>query len=276
MRPPIAALPLALALALPALAQEPPRPTPAPPPRADGQEGQQQGRRGGGGPPWANPDWSNEAVGFLTRELDLDPGQQEKVKAILTDTMRDAWKQAAEGWDPTQGGMPDMAKMRTLFEDMRVTVAKKINEVLSPDQRREFEVLVDQFDRRASSFEQRRRAYETPSELFDPPPISRRILLDKAERSLFLGPEETAAVMPFVERAVDRRIALDEGRKTRRQDLQHALEGGAGEGEVRQRLDQIHEAEEFQRLELAAAQQALRDLLTLEQEVRLVAMGILD
>lgn len=258
-----------LAVGAPAGAQDPPQP-----PRP--QEGErQQGERRRGDPPWLNGGWADQAVEFLAQELDLDPGQREKIKTIMQDTMRDAFAQAAEQFGRGDGP-PDFDKIRASFEDVRVKVAERINEVLSPDQRREFEALVDQFDRRAQSFEQMRRAAEDPTELFDPPPISKRILMSKAERALFLGPDETAAVMPLVERVIDLRIALNEGLKIRRGDLRAAMEGGASDEEVRQRLDGLRKAEEFQRLELAAAQQALREVLTLEQEVRFVAMGILD
>lgn len=261
---------LVLVLALPGLAtaQEPTPPRPAPP---DGEQRREEPRRG---PPWSNPDFSRQAVEFLTRELDLDAGQQEKAKAIMEGSIRDAMKKAAELMMGENG--PDFTKMRDVMEEVRVDVAKKLNDILSPDQKREFEALVDQFDQRAQSWEQQRRAMQTPSQMFDPPPISRRVLLAKAERSLFLGPDETAVVMGYVTKVIDLRIALDEGRKTRRQDLMSAIEGGAKEAEVRQRLDRMHEAEQFQTLELAAAQEQLKELLSVEQEVRFVAMGILD
>jgi Spy/CpxP family protein refolding chaperone len=259
-----------------AAAQEPPRP----------REGERRPERDGptdeeptrtrGGPPWANSNWTGEAVDWLGRELDLDPSQREKVEKILQNQVADMMKKAAELWNPEQGGMPDYNKMRGAFEDVRIGIAEKINEVLTPEQRLEFEQIVDQFDRRSQSFEQRRRAAEDPTELFDPPPISKRILMSKAERALVLGPDETAAVMPLVERVLDLQVQLDEGRKTRRVDLRNAISGGAKDDEVRARLDALRQAEEFQRLELAAARHALREVLTVEQEVRFVTMGILD
>jgi Spy/CpxP family protein refolding chaperone len=276
----LAPLSLVLTTALGTAAQDP-APPPAPPRQGDSQApgptpgGDQPAHPGRGGPPWANADWTQQAVEWLTRELDLDPGQQEKIKAILDSSVKDAYRKAAELWDPTQGP-PDMEKMRGVMEDARIKIAAQINEVLSPDQRREFESIVDNFDRRAQTFEQRRRAADDPTELFDPPPISKRILLDKAERSLFLGPDETAAVMPLVEKVIDLRIALNEAHKTRRDDLRHAIEAKASDQEVRARIDAMRQAEEFQRLELVSAEQALREVLTIEQEVRMVAMGVLD
>lgn len=259
---------LPLALGAPALAQDTPQPAP------EGDQERPQ-RRQGGGPPWMNSGWADQAVDFLAQELDLDPGQREKVKKIMEDTMRDAFAKAAEQFGGN-GGPPDFDKIRSTMEDVRVKVAEQITEVLSPDQRKEFEVLVDNFDRRAQSFEQMRRASEDPTELFDPPPLSKRILMAKAERALFLGPDETAVVMRVVERVLDLRIALNEGLKVRRDDLRTAMAGGASDDEVRQRLDALRKAEEFQRLELVAAERELREILSLEQEVRFVAMGILD
>lgn len=270
-------LALALGLSSVAAAQEPPRPPEGERarPERDGPTDEQPTRTRGG-PPWANSNWTGEAVDWLGRELDLDPSQREKIQKILQDQVAEAFKKAAEMWNPEQGGMPDMNKMRSTFEDVRIGVAEKINEVLTPEQRLEFEQIVDQFDRRSQTFEQRRRASEDPTEMFDPAPISKRILLSKAERALFLGPDETAAVMPLVEKVLDLQITLDEGRKTRRVDLRNAISGGAKDEEVRARLDALRQAEEFQRLELAAARQALREVLTVEQEVRFVTMGILD
>ena len=43
-----------------------------------------------------------------------------------------------------------------------------------------------------------------------------------------------------------------------------------------ERLAEIRAAEQFQHLELVGSEQALRELLTLQQEARFVAMGILD
>jgi Spy/CpxP family protein refolding chaperone len=281
LRSALRALTLAALLATPSLAQEPPAPAPTPgqgntpQPRPQGdppRPGPEGGRRGG--PPWGNANFGKDATEYLTKELDLDAKQQELVKGIFDGAMRDIMKKMAEAWGAD--GPPDPSQMRSVYEDMRVDLSRKINEILSPDQRREFDVLVDQFDRRSQSWEQGRAAAEDPTRMFDPPPISRRVLLEKAERSLFLGPDETLAVMPLVEKCVDLLIAFNEGKRTRRDDLRSAIEGGAKDQEVRQRIDALRDAAQFQELELVAARQALRDVLTIEQEVRLVAMGILD
>jgi len=264
---------LALTFGAPAYAQDPPAPTP---PKGERRDAEGNPLRTRGGPPWMNNRWADEAVGWLTTELDLDPGQQAKIKTIMEESVAKAFRQAAENFQFGPDGAPDYNKMRTAFVDVRVKVVEEINAVLTPEQRLEFETVVDQFDRRSQSFEQQRRAYEDPTELFDPPPMVKRIVMGKAERSLFLGPDETAAVMPLVERVIDLLVTLGEGRKVRRVDLRSAIDGGASDDEVRQRLDGLRQAEEFQKLELAAAQQALRDVLTVEQETRFVAMGLLE
>ena len=60
---------------------------------------------------------------------------------------------------------------------MRVAITDKISEVLTPDQKREFEVLVDQYDQRMLGFERRRQAAQDSSQLFNPKPLSKRILM---------------------------------------------------------------------------------------------------
>ncbi len=260
-----------LAFAAPAFAQadRPKEPkSEDPQPRREERPG--NGRFGGSG-----GDRMQGIMNVLTLELDLDTDQQVKVKKILDESMRDIMRNMGRFWggDPNSEGFADARKA---FDDMRVKMAGKISKVLTRAQRKEFDLLVDNFDRRAQSFEQNRRAQEDPSELLNPRPISKRILMGKAERALFLGPEETAVVMPFIEKVIDTRHALYEGRKVRRKDLLNAISGGAKEDEVRQRMEDIRAAEQFQHLELIAGQQALRELLTIEQEVRFVALELLD
>jgi len=234
----------------------------------------QQGDEGGGGPPFGGGDWAGQAAEYLRDELDLDDGQVEQVEGIMEESTREVFAKMGEMW--SSGERPDPEAMRSAFEDVRLDISRKVREILTPAQEREFDALVDQFDRRTSRWEQQRRAWDDPSMLFEPPPIRKRILLEKAERALFLGPEETAVIMPYVEDVLDKRIALAEGRRNRRRDLRIAVDGGADAGEIEDRMDVIRSSERLERLELVAAQQALRELLTLQQEVRFVAMGILD
>ena len=61
-----------------------------------------------------------------------------------------------------------------------------------------------------------------------------------------------------------------------REDLRNAKSGGASENEIRQRLNELRSIETLESLQLEAAQAELRALITVQQEVRLVALGILD
>jgi hypothetical protein len=241
----------------------------------DGDTEPPRGRRGGGGGPGMGADWTNQAVEMLTDELDLDEVQVEAVREILNGSMSEAFRRMADAWDP-ETGRPDPDRMRTMMEDVRLDVSRRINEVLTPAQQREFEVLAEGFDQRSQQWEQSRRVREDISQMFEPAPISRRLTLAKAERSLFLGPAETAAIMPYVERVIDLRIGLREGRVVRRQDLRNAVEGGGSPEEIVDRLEDLRLRHARERAELAAAEQLLREFLTIEQEVRFVAMGILD
>ena len=229
----------------------------------------------GGGPmgPMGG-DWTGQAAKFLKDELDLDSAQTDKVKGVLDGAIREAMRSAAEAWRP--GESFDFEKMRAGVEDLRVKVTKDIHALLTPEQQREFEALVEDFDRRAQQWEQRRRGWEDPMLAFEPPPLSKRILLERVERALGLTPEELQVVLPLVANVIDRRIACQEARIIRRKDLTAAIDGGASQAEVEQRVRELRASEEFEKLELLAAQQKLRDLLTLQQEIKLVTMGILD
>lgn len=227
--------------------------------------------------------FGKRATEFLTKELDLDSKQQVEVKKIFDGMMADVWKKISERMQ-NGGGMQDFMnpdgegrkKARTFFEDIRLEMSKKISKVLTPVQRKHFEVVIEQFDRRANEWENSRKTAEDPSQLFNPAPLSKRLLLAKAERSLFVTPEEAAAIMPFVEKVINSRQALYEGRKVRRKDLLEAARGGAKKDEIKERVGEIRAAEQFQQLELAAAQQKLRELLTIKQEARFVALSLIE
>ncbi|MBL4845908.1 MAG: hypothetical protein JKY65_10300 [Planctomycetes bacterium] len=254
---------LLTSFALPLAAQDKPK---------DGEKKKEESRRSprrGGGMGDANG-----MVEFLDKELDLDEGQKVKIKKIFQDTIADTMAKAGEYFGSSDPKARE--KARKLFEGVRIEISKKINEVLSPSQRREFSVLVEQFDSRARSWDQGRIVEDDVSQLLNPRPSSRRIMLAKAESLLFLPPEETAAILPFVITVVDRKLGLYEGRKVRRKDLLNATRAKASKREVLQRLAEIRAAESFQRLELLAAQTKLKELLTIEQEVRFVAAGIID
>ena len=232
---------------------------------------------GGGRPPMGGlpgADFSRQAAQFLKDELDLDSEQTEKVKGVFDGAMRDAMRSMAEQWRP--GEDFNFERIRAGVEDMRVKVTRDISAVLTEAQKREFEALVENFDRRAQRWEQSRRAWDDPVLAFEPPPISKKVLLDKVERALALTPDELRLVMPLVEDVIDKRIARQEARIIRRKDLTDAIDGGATKNEVDQRLREIRATEQFEQLELVAAQQKLRDLLTLQQEIKLVTLNVLD
>jgi len=228
-------------------------------------------RRRGGGRGMGDP---KQMVEFLDKELDLDESQKVKIEKIFGEVMADTMAKAGEYFG--SGDPKAREKARKLFEDVRITISKRINEVLTPSQRKQFAVLVEQFDRRANRFEQGRIVEDDVTQLLNPKPSSKRILLAKAESLLILPPEETAAILPFVEKVVDRKLGLYEGRRVRRKDLLNATRAKATPQEIQDRLLEIRTAERFQRLELLAAQAELKELLTLEQEVRFVAAGIIE
>lgn len=262
------ALPLLVSAAL-LLAPAPAQAQDTPKPDENERERRMPRSPGRGGP--MGGDWTKRAVDFLTDELDLTDPQAESVKKIFDDMAGDMMGKVGELF-----ATGEMDKARKMIEEMRVEVAKKISKVLTPGQRREFEILSEQFDRRAAQWEQERRVGGDISQLFNPKPQSKRLQVAKAERLLFVTPEEAAVILPLVEAVVDKRVALFEGRRARRKDLLNAQRAGANKKEISERVAEIRAAEQFQRLELAASMERLREILTIDQEVRFVAAGIID
>ena len=76
----------------------------------------------------------------------------------MEESMQVAMQRMAELWG--SGEQPDRAAMRDAFVQMRVDMANRVSESLTPAQQREFEVLVEQFDRRMQGWDRGRRASE--------------------------------------------------------------------------------------------------------------------
>lgn len=262
MRSPLRFVALAIVLAAPVAAQEG-QPQPQPP----------RERRG---PPMGMPggEWTRQAAQFLKDELDLDDEQVERVKGVFDQAIPNAMRKMAEAWGAGEEFNYD--RLRGAMDEVRVQVTRDIAQVLTPAQQREFDALIEQFDQRAQRWEQGRRAYDDPMLAFEPAPLSKRVLMEKAERALGLPPEELRVVLPLVEKVIDRKMARQEARIIRRKDLTAAIDGGATPDEVQQRVRELRASEQFEQLELVAAMQELRDVLTIEQEIRLVTMGVLD
>ena len=109
----------------------------------------------------------------------------------------------------------------------------------------------------------------------DPEQAKKRLLAD-AEQALALSGEEKAAILPLVEKAIDARTQTRaEGDKRRDAFLDLARKAATPDG-VKEKLAEYRAAREADQERVKAAQKALREVLSLEHEARLVGLGILD
>jgi hypothetical protein len=98
----------------------------------------------------------------------------------------------------------------------------------------------------------------------------------KADNILILSEDEKKVVLPRVKAVVEARRALRDERHERRKNLGIAAKAGASDDECKERLHGLRNKTVELEGRLAKAEEELREVVTLEQEARLVAVGILD
>jgi hypothetical protein len=163
--------------------------------------------------------------------------------------------------------------------------------VLDESQSGQLDILVKEFETQTGRFEMGTPDDLTPENLLAVPdekaaaradlwfegdlPTAERALL-KAEDVLILSEEEKKIVLPRVAAVVAARRALHDGRHERRKNLSLAMKGGAKEDEIKERVHDFRDKSVELEKRLDKAQGDLRDVVTIDQEARLVAIGILD
>jgi hypothetical protein len=105
---------------------------------------------------------------------------------------------------------------------------------------------------------------------------SKERTLVKVENALILNEEEKKAILPLAAKVWEARRKLVEDGRERRKDLDKAVHGGATKAELQEKIEVTRARETADHEALEKAEAELRDVLTLEQEARLVALAILD
>jgi len=236
-----------------------------------------RGQDGGDNKPQEGPEveMAKSMVKLLKAELELSDDQADKVSTAIQDGIRAAFKQAMKHMGEEEPDEEAIAKER---DEIRDGILGKVRGVLDDTQKKEFEVLIKEFDQRAGQFE--RASREAPGGdalvwLEGELPTKERLLL-KAENCLLLNEDEKKVVLPKVDAVVSARMKLREVRREQRRNLAQAVRAGAKEDEVRERLHSLRNRQVELARELAKAQEELRELVTIDQEARLVAIAILD
>jgi Cft2 family RNA processing exonuclease len=217
---------------------------------------------------------TKQVVEMLKSELELTEEQETKVTVVVQKIMREGMKNMMKHMGEEN---PDQDAIKKEQEDLKQSIIDGVKAELDEGQKKEFELFVKEFENRSGKWQ---RAGNIPGgdaaiwfegEL----PTKERWLL-KAENVLLLSEDEKKVVLPKVEAVIAARSSLRELRHNSRKDLQTAVHGGAKEEEVKERLHSLRERTEGLEKTLERAEEDLRELLAIDQEARLVAIGILD
>jgi hypothetical protein len=218
---------------------------------------------------------TRQVVQMLKAELDLSEDQVEKVKGVMHEGFKFVMKRMMERMGDETPPTPEQRKKDET--EIREAIVGKIRDVLDEGQKREFETLVKEFDQRLGKFELNQNLPGgNASSWLEGELASKERLLVKSENVLLLNEDEKAVIIPKVDAVITARAALREARRERRRDLSRAVHGGAKEDEVKERLHALRKKEDQLKDDLDKAQEQLREILALEQEARLVAIGVLD
>jgi hypothetical protein len=111
--------------------------------------------------------------------------------------------------------------------------------------------------------------------------VLKKRLMEQAEKELALTAAEKQAVLPLIQKVLDARAEARtsyEKRKEEFTDFAKKATGqdDAGKAAIQKKLDEFRRAREADQEKVKDAEAALRDVLTIDNEAKLVALGILD
>ncbi len=252
---------------------------PAPQPRDD-DEPQDTPRRGfgGGGGPFGG---MQRALDGLKDELGLDDEQMQKL-ADKGDGYRQEMMEAFGRM--REEGFPDRETIQKQMEEFRGRVNEDIRGVLTDEQKAKFDKLLEENGGQmpfgggrgfGDGNGTRERGGEGRNRNRRRGP-SKEDRLKRIRDALILSEEEAEVIMPIIEKIIDAQIALQRTVPEQRRELEGFLKSGADEEAITARLADFRNARKAARDTLEGAQGELLELLTLEQEAKCVALGVLD
>jgi Spy/CpxP family protein refolding chaperone len=224
-----------------------------------GNRGDRGGRGGGpGGGGGGRRGFGMIPVDRLKELLDLTPEQVQKLEDIQEEVRTRFREMRDSGGD-----------MRSMMQEMQTKIRDKIRGILTDAQKPKFDEFVKQQD-------ERMRNGGGPGGFGRDPAQMKKRLMDDAEKALMLSADEKAAVLPLIEKAVDARTQTRTDGDKRREEFLTFVKKTSTPEEVKAKLEEYRKARESDQEKVKTAQKALRDVLTIEQEAKLVALGILD
>lgn len=255
---------LALLLAGPALAQEPPQPQPEPggQARPEGERREGRDRRGGGG--------MGLPVERITEELGLTPEQAQQVEAInqeMRERGRTLMREAFQSGDPSAA----RERIRGLFEESFT----RLEALLTPEQKEKAQGMRERLMERMQS-RMRDMGPGGPGGGRGGRQQTRARLREEALRSLALSEEEAAVVTPLLDGCLETRELLLNEAETRRQGFLEKVRATSDAEALAKLLEEFRLARQADESTVKQSMDQLREVLTVEQEAKLVGLGILD
>lgn len=246
----------------------------------NGPNGQgRRGQRGNGG--------GRGMQGIVDRikdELKLSDDQVAKAKGIEDAARADMQKLR----DEMQNG-GDRQAMRQKMQESRDKIRADVRAILTPDQQTKFDDLVKQMDAQRGQRGQRGQNGQNGDQGGDQgpgrggrdPAARAKRLLDEAEKALSLSPDEKAAVLPLVKKLIDARSELrtaDEKRRTEVKDFlkDHPSSSESDMTAIAAKLKDVRKAHDTANDAVKAAEKELREVLSVDNEAKLMSIGVLD
>lgn len=260
----------ALCAASPSLAQDTPTPPPPPPaPQPGGEQGEgerprrERGNRGFGG--------MGLPVERLTEELGLTPEQVQQIEALnqeMREKGRTLMREAFQSGDPAAA----REKIRGMFEE----TFTKLEGFLTPEQKEKAKGLRERLQERMQGrFERGGREGRGGRGGFGRENTRARLKED-ALKALALTEEEAAVVTPLLDTCLEtRELLVQEGERRRQEFLQKARETQDPEA-LGKLLEEFRASREADKATARQTMDQLREVLTVEQEAKLVGLGVLD
>ena len=270
---------------LPALAQEggaPPPPPPTPPPQGQpegqgGAQGQGEGGGQGGGQGEGRRGRGGRGGGGFGRGMNL-PVEQMKEALGLSDEQV-AQLQALNAELRTKGEelrelfqSGDFETARAKMQELRGELEKRRDEILTPEQRTKFQEQMQQFGRRFMGGEE-----GGPGGRGGRGRGNNKVRLrEEAVKALALTPEEQAVVMPLLDAVLDTRELLQREGDERRDGFLKKVRETTDQQALATLLAEYRTARDKDGETLKQSSAQLREVLTVEQEAKLVGLNILD
>lgn len=228
----------------------------------EGGRGRRERFRGGFGGGMGLP------VERLKEELGLSDEQVAKIEAVNAE-MRERGRAMR---DELRQGQFDPEAMRARFEQIQTEVRARIDEVLTPEQRAKLQELQTTMRERMRE----RGGERGPMGRGPDRGAMQRRLREQAVSELKLGPEEATVVLPLLDAVFETRRLLEEEHEKRREAFLRSVHETTDPQQLNTLLLDYRAARESDRAQVKQSMDQLREVLTLEQEARLVALNVLD